>query len=203
MKPDLVILACGGTGRELAELAEERFNVLGFLDDARTGSRILGGITEWSRFVPGASLASGLGSYRSMGRRRQILEALPLEAFATIVADDARVYPSAKLGRALSVFPFSVVATDAVLGDHCLVYHRCVVSHDAVVGDLSILSNAVTLSGGVRIGRNTYVGAGATVLEGVTIGDDCIVAAGATVIADVPDGTIYLGPKKVKENRFR
>lgn len=203
MKPDLVILAAGGTGRELAELTADRFNVLGFLDDVKTGPRVLGTMADLHRFLPGAKICSGLGSYRSMTRRRQILQGMPIEAFVTYVAADARVYSSATIGKAVTVFPGSIVTSDARLGDHSYVYHNCVVAHDANLGDYTILSNSVTVSGNVTIGKNCYIGAGSTILEGVTIGDDCVIAAGATVISDVEPGKIYIAPNKLKDNSYR
>lgn len=203
MKPDLVILACGGTGRELAELASSQFNVLGFLDDAKSGPHILGKISDYEAYISNAKLCSGLGSYRSMPSRKKILDSMPLDAFINYVASDVRVYPSSILGRALTIFPGSIVSTDAQLGNHCHIYHNAVISHDAVIGAYTIISNSVTISGNVVVGENCYLGAGSTVLEGITIGNNSIVAAGATVVSDIEDGAIYLGPKKVKVNHYR
>ncbi len=203
MKPALIILAAGGTGRELAELMADTYDVRGFLDDVQKGPRILGKIADLGQYLPEAKLASGLGSYRSMTRRRALLEGIPLDAFVTYVASDARVYPSASLGHAVTVCPGSIVTSNATLGTHSFVYHNCVIAHDARIGDYTMVSNSVTISGNVTIGQNCYIGAGSTLLEGVTIGDDCVIAAGATVITDVPPGTIYIAPGKSKANGYR
>ncbi len=199
----IVILSAGGTARELCELIASDFEVIGFLDDFRQGDRVIGKLESAQSFVDsGAKLISALGSYRSMRRRHELLDAMPLEAFIGHRDTRAVVYDSAVLERASTVFPLSVVAAGACVGVHAFVYHNCVISHDADVGAFSILSNSVTVSGGVVIGQNSYIGAGATVMEGCTIGDNAIVAAGATVISDVPDNCIYLSRDRIKPNHY-
>lgn len=199
---DVVILARGGTGRELVELLQPEHRVLGFLDDRDPHETVLGPLSDYASYLGRAFLVSGLGSYRSMRRRREILEAMPLEAFMAYRSRDAVIYPSAVLGAASLVFPLAVASSQVRLGIHTLAYHGCILAHDAVVGDYSIVSNGATLSGGVVVGENCYIGAGAVVLEGLAIGAGSIVAAGATVVSDVPAGTIYIAPGRNKPNHY-
>lgn len=199
---DLIILTCGGTGREIREVAKDSFNVLGFLDDCKVGPEILGTLQDIEKFKGRAKLCSGLGNYRKMNRRLAILETIDLNYFANVFARDSRVYSDAALGIGILVFPFAVISSGATIGNHVLIYHSCVVAHDTAVGDFSILANAVTLSGQVTIGTNCYIGAGATVLEGISIGDNSIIAAGATVVKSVASNTIYISKDDSRPNRY-
>ena len=199
---DLVVLACAGTGREIREIAQEKFNVLGFLDDNKVGPEVLGKISDWPRFADKAKLCSGLGSYRSMNRRREILSTIDIAYFTNVVASDSRIYASAELGPGILVFPYSVVSAGARIGSHVLIYHNCVIAHDSIVRDYSIVSNSVTISGNVDIGENCYIGAGVTILEGITIGANTIIAAGATVVKPVGANTIYITKDIVKPNHY-
>lgn len=199
---NLIILACGGTSREIKEIAKDAFNVLGFLDDNKIGPDILGTLEDYFKFVGQAKFCSGLGSYRSMRRRWAILSSLSLHDFVNVIASDCRIYSDAVIGNGVLVFPHSVVSSGVRIGNHVLVYHNCVLAHDAIIEDYSILANSVTLSGNVTIGRNCYIGAGATLLEGISIGDNTIIAAGATVTDSVGSNLIYISKDKRKPNHY-
>jgi UDP-3-O-[3-hydroxymyristoyl] glucosamine N-acyltransferase len=134
--------------------------------------------------------------------RRRVLEGIPIDAFISFTAADARVYPTARLGRGVTVFPQAVISSGAVLEDHSFVYHGSVIAHDARIGEYSMVSNCACISGSVTIGKNTYIGAGAVVMEKVSIGDNCIVAAGAVVISDIPDNKIHISRDKITDNHY-
>lgn len=199
---NLVILACGGTGREIKEIAQEKFNILGYLDDIKVGPGILGTLKDIPKFMEMAKFCSGLGSYRSMQRRQEILRQIPLEAFANVYSGDSRIYAGVKMGQGITIFPFSTVSCGVRLGDHAFIYHHCIVSHDVSIGDYSMVANSVTISGNVRIGSNCYIGARATIIEGIMIGNNTIIAAGATVVKDVGDNVIYVSKDDIKRNAY-
>jgi acetyltransferase EpsM len=199
----LVIVSAGGTGREMRELLKDKYEIIGFLDDNQKGLEIVGELKDLTTFTEqGVAAISALGSYRGMLRRRQFLERFTLDPFVCFHSDRAFIYDNVSLGKATTVFPFSVISTQVSLGVHCFIYHNCVISHDSRVGDYSIVANSVTISGNVSIGENSYIGAGATILEGRSVGDNSIVAAGATVVRDIPSNSVYLSKDRIKTNRY-
>ncbi len=202
MKPKVLILGAGGTGREISDFAQYEYEIVGFVDDKETGDNIICNFINVGNHLDGHMLCSGLGNYRRMKQRVQILSKFSLEKFITLVAVPTVIYKEVSIGCGSVIFPGSVISTNVVIGKHTLIYHNCIIAHDSHVGNFSILSNGVVVSGKVFIGRNTYVGAGATVIDGIQIGDNCIVAAGATVIESVPNNCIYYGPRKIVPNRF-
>jgi sugar O-acyltransferase (sialic acid O-acetyltransferase NeuD family) len=199
---NLLILACGGTGREIRDFAKEEFTIMGFLDDNKVGLEIVGSLQDYARFTSQAKLCSALGSYRSMRRRWEMLSSMNIDDFVNVIAADSRIYSDATIGKGVVIFPHSVVSAGAQLGNHVFVYHNCVISHDSVVEDYSMLANSVTISGNVKIGKNCYIGAGATILEGLSIGDNTIIAAGATVVQSVGSNLIYIAKDRVKPNHY-
>ncbi len=202
MKDEVVILTYGGTGRELGEIAAEQYTVLGFLDDLKCGSKILGKLEDVASFSRKAKFISGLGSYRSMMQRREKLEQMELSSFINLISLDAKIYKSVILGQGIVVFPQTIISSNVKIGDHVFVYHNCVIAHDVKINNYSMISNSVCISGGVSIGENCYIGAGSTILEGRTIGNNCIIAAGAIVLDDVKDNTIYISKDKIKTNKY-
>ena len=202
MKEKVIILTRGGTGREVYQLLKEQYEVLGFLDDVQQGPDILGTLDRIEHFSGKAKFCSALGSYRSMTRRRSILERIDPSCFITFVAPEAKIYPDSKVGGGVLVFPQSVLSSQAEIGNHCLVYHNAVLSHDARIGPFTIVGNNVCVSGSATIGENGYVGSGSVILEGIRIGRNCIVAAGAVVVKPVPDDTIYISPREMRTNHY-
>jgi len=202
MKDEVVILTYGGTGREIGEIAAEQYTVLGFLDDLKCGSEILGTLEDIANFSGRVKFISGLGSYRSMMQRREKLGKMELSSFINLISLDAKIYKSVLLGQGITVFPQTIISSNAKIGDHVFIYHNCVIAHDVKINTYSMISNSVCISGGVTIGENCYIGAGSTILEGRTIGNNCIIAAGAVVLDDVKDNRIYISKDKVKINKY-
>lgn len=202
MKDKVVILTYGGTGRELGEIAEEQYTVIGFLDDVRHCEEVLGKLEDVSNFYGKVKFISGLGSYRSMMQRRKKLEKMELSSFINFISINAKIYKTATLGQGIVVFPQTIISSNAKIGDHVFIYHNCVISHDVIVKNYSMISNSVCVSGGVKIGENCYIGAGSTIIEGISIGDNCIIAAGTTVLNDVEDNKIYISKYKIRDNKY-
>lgn len=202
MKDKVIILTYGGTGRELGEIAAEQYTVVGFLDDIKHDDEIVGKIENIKDFYGKAKFISGLGSYRSMIKRRMKLEEIELKHFINLISLDAKIYKTVVLGEGTIVFPQSVISANAKIGNHVFVYHNCVIAHDVHIKSYSMISNSVCISGGVTIGENCYIGAGSTILEGITIGDNCIIAAGATVLNNVESNKIYISKYKIKDNIY-
>lgn len=110
------------------------------------------------------------------------------------------VHPGARLGKDVSVSPFTVVEKGAVVGDRTVLFPGVVVGEDAVVGEDCLLYPHVVLYRGVRLGSRVILHAGCVIgsdgfgfapsQEGfrkipqvgtVEIGDDVEIGANTTV----------------------
>lgn len=202
MKEDLIILGCGGTGREIEQLVRQNYNVLGFLDDRKTGIDVIGRFDDYKKYHSHIKFCLSMSNYASMLKRKNFLQSIPANRFITFIANMTYVYPTAKWGSAVFIFPGSLLSNNVALGNHILIYHNCVIAHDVHIQDYSVIANSVTISGGVTIGSNCYIGAGATILDDINVGDNCIIAAGATVISSIASNQIYIAPNKINNNRY-
>lgn len=203
----LVLVGCGGFGRETAEVVRAinahapRWDLLGFLDDdparhgtAVSGTRVLGGLGVLGD-VPAARVVVCTGNPADFGSRRRIVERLALDEgrYATLVHPAAVVPRSCRLGPG-TVVPAGVVATaDVAVGAHVALMPHVVLTHDDRVGDHATIGAGARLAGHVHVGAGAYLGSGCLVLEERRIGAGALIGMGSVVLEDVPDGEAWAG----------
>lgn len=202
----LVIIGCGGFGREVWGIVEAindrapRFEVLGMVDDAlsddneaaltRLGARHLGGL-EWFEDAPAdvqAVIAVG-----SPDARRRIDERLPDRAWATLVHPDTTIGPDVTLAQGCVVAPGARLSTSIRVGRHVHIDQGVTVGHDSLLDDFSRLNPQACISGNVMLEAGATVGASATVIQGLRVGADALVGAGAVVTRDITASTTVKG----------
>ncbi len=194
---DLVVYGAGGHGRVVAEAARDAgFNVLGFIDDGRTGTvsgwPVLGGRTWLLQHV--VMVAHGVGS-NDFREKLQYID----RTFPAIIHPSAVVSTTAILGAGTVVLARAVINAGAVINRGAIINTGAVVEHDAVVGSFAHVASLAGLAGGAKIGQRVLVGSGATIMLGRTVGADSVVGAGAVVVHDVPDRVVVVGvPAKQK-----
>lgn len=204
----LIIVGCGGFGREVYVLlealsqAEHGWQCEGFVDDAptpadieqveRLGCRVLGSV-DWlsARGVAFAAvLAVGSAETRI---------ALMARLQSNRVSYPALVHPDASIGSGVTLGIGTVVAAGARLstnirvGRHVQIDQNVTVGHDCRISDFSRLNPSACIGGCVTIGAQTLVGANSTVLQGLSVGDGVTVGAAACVVTDLPPGTTAKG----------
>ena len=212
MTRDLVIIGCGGFGREVVGIVDatnasslklKRWNLLGFLDDApnenavesvkRLSLSILGPVDE-------SSLLAGMTTYFVVGigdgvARRNVTRRA--ESFGMKPA--TLIHPFASIGRDVRVGAGAIVAagaqitTNVHLGDHVHIDRASHVGHDSNIGEFSTIHPMAVVSGNCHIGTGVELGTNCTILPGVTIGHGAIVGAAACVVRDVPAATTVKG----------
>jgi sugar O-acyltransferase (sialic acid O-acetyltransferase NeuD family) len=201
---DLVIVGCGGHGRELLDTIrtvnerEPTWNVLGFVDDApahrdrldRLGVPVLGDVA----WLESRSCAYALGIGTSQAREgiATRLESAGLEP-ATIVHPGAHIGLDVRLAEGVVVYDRCTITTNVSIGRHSHLNVGCAVQHDSVVGDFVQFSPGVLVNGDCVLGDRVFLGTGAIVTRGSSIGDDARVGAGAVVLRDVDAGSTVVG----------
>lgn len=207
MKP-LVIIGCGGFGREVFSIVEAvnadggHWTVEGFVDDATSaaaeeavdvlGSQVLGDLSVLtsSRSVIDVVIAVGSPTARA---------AICSRLRTSKVRYPVLVHPAATLGRPVDLAAGVVIAPGARLSTaievsrHVQIDQNATVGHDTRIGDFARLNPQACLSGSVTIGDQVLVGAAATVLQGLSVGTGSIIGAAACVVRDVPPGVTVKG----------
>lgn len=204
---DLLIVGCGGFGRETAaavraiNAAERRWRLLGFLDDtpALWGEEVSGlqvlGPAEFALDRPGAAVAITTGRPGNYVSRPAISRRLGLgeDRLATLIHPAASVGAGCEVGAGTTILANATLTAECSIGRLVAVMPGVVVPHDARVGDHATLASGVLLGGGCEIAAGAYVGSGSLVRETVRIGARALVGMGSVVTRDVPAERLWLG----------
>lgn len=200
MTQPLVIIGCGGFGREVHALVEalnrvqDSFEILGFVDDrpavadlarvADLDAKVVGTVADLARWPQPVSAVIAIGSADA---RIAIDEALrgSLVEWAVLVHPDATVGTRVRLGPGTVIAAGARLSTNIEVGRHVHIDQNATVGHDCVIGDFARLNPQACASGTVTVGRGATIGASATVLQGIDVGMAATVGAGAVVTRDV------------------
>ncbi|MDB5668116.1 MAG: wbxC [Alphaproteobacteria bacterium] len=193
----LAIFGAGGMGRELADIARRSTDwPIVFVVDQPQASEVQGiPLIAPDALEPDDRLVIALGT--STGRKT-VAERFAGRAFGTVVASNATVSPSARIGEGAQICDFVAINNAVTIGRHFQANVFAQVSHDCVIGDYVTFSPRTTCNGNVHIGDGVFVGAGAVIRNGsaerpLVIGEGATVGMGAVVTRDVPPGATVFG----------
>jgi sugar O-acyltransferase (sialic acid O-acetyltransferase NeuD family) len=203
MSEPLVIIGCGGHGREIFNIVEsindstggEEWKVLGFVDDypraedvervGRLGSTYLG-TTAWLSSVDSqTSYVLGIGNPKvraTVGRN----VAHHNMRLATLIHPEATVGLDCTFEPGVVMFAGARVTTNVRLGKHVHLNQNTTIGHDCSFGDYASVHPLAAVSGGCTIGERALIGANSVVLQELSVGPGATVGAGACVVRDVP-----------------
>jgi sugar O-acyltransferase (sialic acid O-acetyltransferase NeuD family) len=201
---ELVIVGCGGHGRELLDVIRAindrtpTWDVVGFVDDdphhldrlTRLGLKVLGD-TEWLIDHP-HSYALGIGTSSARESLVDRFDAAGLRP-ATVVHPGATIGADTVLGEGVVVYQSSVITTNVAIGRHTHLNVACAVQHDTRLGDFVQLSPGVLVNGDCEIADRAFLGTGAIVTRGCRVGPDARVGAGAVVLDHVEAAATVVG----------
>jgi sugar O-acyltransferase (sialic acid O-acetyltransferase NeuD family) len=203
-RADLIIVGCGGHGREVLLIARAMggWRVLGFVDDKpsdinlervdRLGERYLGPVDQIAALPPATWLAIGIGDPRVRRSVDGRLAAYRLRA-ASLIHPSATLGADLDAGDGLVVFAGARVTTNVALGRHVHINQNATVGHDCVLADYVSVNPLAAVSGECTLDSGVLIGTTAAVLQGLRVGTDATVGAGACVVRDVPPGAVVKG----------
>ena len=201
----LYIFGAGGSGREIAWLAQQcarhELEIMFLVDHEEYLSPPIDGISV--RLAADVKAEDGDYFVAAVGDgklRRLAAEAcsrIGIKA-ATLIHPRVEMSSRVVIGQGAVICAGSVLTTSVEIGRHVQVNVACSLSNDVKVGDFSTLSPGVHVAGHVEIGRDVFVGTGANIINGrlgqpLRIGDGAVIAAGACVIGPVEAGAMIAG----------
>lgn len=87
------------------------------------------------------------------------------------------IAPSARLGKGIYIAAFSVVSSNAEIGDGTIININVSIGHDSIIGKDCCINPGARISGHVTIGNKTLIGANAFIFQGLNIGENCAIDA--------------------------
>lgn len=213
-RKDLVIIGAGGFGREVKWLIErinetnegeaekEKWNLLGFLDDAVPagtiveGLPVLGGLGWLEEREDKIHAVCAVGAAKT---RKKIIEKVEGAKGGESISFPALCDPSVKhsedlrLGRGCIVCAGTILTVHVSVKEFCILNLDCTIGHDAVLEPFVTVYPGVHVSGCVQIGSESELGTGSCVIQGIQIGKGVVVGAGAVVIRDLPESCTAVG----------
>ncbi|GAA0714840.1 NeuD/PglB/VioB family sugar acetyltransferase [Dactylosporangium roseum] len=203
MRSGLVIVGCGGHGRELLMIARAAgMPVRGFVDDspsqrnldrvAALGVPFLGATDRLTDERPSIGYAIGIGDPRVRAAVDERLRAHGMPA-ATLIHPAATVGSDAVIDEGFVAFAGARVTTGVRVGRHVHLNQNCTVGHDAELGDFVQVNPLAAISGDCHVGPEALIGTTACVLQGLRVGAGATVGAGACVTRDVAPKTTVKG----------
>ncbi|MGK5739563.1 NeuD/PglB/VioB family sugar acetyltransferase [Micromonospora sp. URMC 103] len=206
----LVVVGCGGHGREVATIARavdeasggSLWRLLGVVDDQPAEDNLkrlqrldvpyLGGV-DWLRDAPpDVHHVIGIGDPRIRRAVARRVDGYGTPA-ASLVHPDATIGPDTCHGPGFVAFPGARVTTNVTIGRHVHLNQNTTVGHDSVLADYVSVNPLAAVSGDCHLAEGVLVGTTAAVLQGLRVGRDSIVGAGACVVRDVPDEVVVKG----------
>jgi sugar O-acyltransferase (sialic acid O-acetyltransferase NeuD family) len=207
MSEPLVIVGCGGHGREVLGIVRaineahgDAWQVLGFVDDGptrvnlrrveRLGVPYLGPTP--TLLERDAAYVIGVGAPKVRRMLAEQIDGYGLRA-AQLIHPHATVGTDVTLGDGVVVFAGARVTTNVTLGRHVHLNQNATVGHDCDLADYVSVNPLAAVSGECRLETAALIGTTAAVLQGLRIGAEAVVGAGACVVHDVLPGAVVKG----------
>ena len=209
----LALWGAGGLGLQIYELAEWQnseepcWEEIFFVDDWKPegelyGTRNLHFETVKKQFSPNEiEFIVALGDPVDKRKRFHEIENAGYD-LGRVIAPNARVSKSAKLGRSVILQVGSLAEPEVVLGDGVTVEDYAAIGHGTSVGDFCHVCAKTTIGGGSNIGQGTFIGLHSIFKQGSNIGEYVTVGMGSVVVKDIPDKVVVVGnPARIIKNR--
>ncbi|MCK9599830.1 MAG: N-acetyltransferase [Sphaerochaeta sp.] len=115
------------------------------------------------------------------------------------------IYPSASIGRNVSIGTFTEIGNNVVIGNNVRIGAMCFIPEGVVIEDDAWIGPRCTFTNDrfppspmeewepTIVKRGACLGAAVTVVCGVTIGEGALVGAGSVITKDVPAGQVWAG----------
>ena len=121
-----------------------------------------------------------------------IIDNLDLDCIS-FADDSCLIHESAKIGKGVVIFGFSLIMAHAVVGNHVMIDSYCMVAHHAEVGDNCLIHPGTLIAGRTKIGKNCTFGMKSGIINKISICDNTHVGAFSNVTKTIEIPGMYIG----------
>ncbi len=114
---------------------------------------------------------------------------------ASFISPQARVSPSATIGRHCFIFEDNVIQPHATIGDNVVLWSGNHIGHHSRIDNNCFVSSHVVISGHCSIGANCFLGVNAAVANNISIAKDCWIGPGVVISANTEAGQMFPAAK--------
>lgn len=204
---DLIIIGAGNVGGFLAlnqELFEEKFNIIGFLDDDE--KKI--GKKYWS--IPVLSKIADIINYKDSAVvigisnptiKRKIVENIGEDFyFPSFIARNAWVSNKVFIGKGVLIYPNVSINHESEIHDFSIINMNCAIGHNSIIGRGCTLAPGVNFAGFTRLDDYVEIGIGVSTIQQTKIGEGAVIGGQSMLITNVEKNAIYVGVPAVRKN---
>jgi len=206
MKKDLIIIGAGNVGGFLAlnqDLFEEKFNIIGFLDDdeRKQGESlwkvpVLGTIDEISNYKD-ASVAIGISNPKV---KERILKRIGADFhFPSFVSENAWISKNVSIGKGVIIYPGVSINHESQIGNFVVINMNAAIGHNCTIEDHCSLAPGVNFAGFTHVESLVEIGIGASTIQKVRIGQGAIIGGQTMLICNAEKDAVYVGVPGLKK----
>lgn len=191
------MIGAGGHAESVADsIDKEKYNLIGFIDSAKTGTHmglpILGkeitdvvGFNSFSYFI-----SIGDVHCRELWFKKVTVLGLDI---VNIIDKSSIISNTVKLGIGNFVGKMAVINSGAVVGDNNVINTKALVEHDCHIGNHVHLSTNSVINGDVIVDDSVFLGSSAVCNGQLKIGHHAVIGSGSVIIRDVEPWTTSVG----------
>lgn len=210
------VYGASGFGREVMPLVRSQAAArktevqadLVFVDDSLAGTTMNGHrVVGYAEFLtwPNRFVSIAIANSAVRERLARQCEADGIHAYS-IRSGTAEVLDENAIGAGAILCAYTIVTSNARIGDYFHANIYSYVAHDCVVGNFVTLAPGAKVNGNVVIEDHAYIGTGAIIKQGspgqpTRIGHSAVVGMGAVVTKDVPSGVTVVGNPARQQER--
>ena len=199
---DLVIIGAGSFGEDMLDNIriineeEPRWNLLGFIDDTRTGE------------IEGVPILGNLDAFLQMDKhiqyfvavldskvRERIMNVCRKAGFtgAVILGKLVSAYEHVTVGESSYIGYRTYLMDGVTVGAGVVIEHGGVIHAEATIGDYSTLRNFPVLGKSACVGKHNYLALRCTMDDNVTTPEDCRFQSGTVMLRSPEVAGEYAG----------
>lgn len=206
MKEKLIIIGAGGHAKSVVDsVDQDKYQIVGFLDDYKTdthiGFPILGKHIEDVDEYQNYKYFVAIGDIAPRKLWFDRLQQYGVEII-NIIDKTALISKSARIGKGNFVGKYAIINANAMIGDDNVINTKALVEHECIVGNHTHLSTNSVINGNVIVKDGVFIGSCSVCIGQLTVGENTVVGAGSVVIKDVESNVTLVGvPGKVIKRR--
>lgn len=197
MKRDLILIGAGGFAKSVIDsLDEKRFNIVGFIDDIKSGTHL--GYPILSNDINKIENKENYCYFISIGsneKRTYWYEKIVQNNLEVInvIDDTAILSTNITYGRGLFVGKLAVINSDVRIGENVILNTKSLLEHGVKVGNNVNVSTNTTINGDVRLEDNCFIGSSSVINGQLVVGKNSTIGSGSVVIKDIERNVVVAG----------